>query len=110
MLPMKCPAVPINVPTESFWTWLQGQDKAICRRWIDFLKKYTRPPSYMAINVVGGKVPPELVPLIKVKDIIHHTVKPCHLILRQLPINCGFEDDNNLFSEIYPVVKGSKKK
>lgn len=107
LLPIKTPSVPIDKPTESYWTWLQGTDPALCKRWIEFLNKYKRPPTYMAINPVGGKVPKELVPLIKVKDIIHHTVKPCHLALRQLPINCGFEDDNNLFSEIYPVVKGT---
>ena len=108
LLPIKTPAVPINPPTESYWTWLSEKDKAMYKRWQEFLVKYKRNPTSMAINPVGGKVPPELVPLIKVKDIIHHTVKPCHLALRQLPINCGFEDDSNLFSQVYPCVKGKK--
>lgn len=110
MPPMKCPVVPINPPTEQYWNWLMKQDKGIAKRWIEFIKQNPRHPSYMAVNTVGGKVPPELRPLIKVKDIIHHTVKPCHLFLRQLPVNCGFEDSNNLFSEIYPLVKGRKLK
>ena len=115
IIPTKTPAVPLHEATEQYWEWLDKQDHKLCKRWIDFQNQKTpegklfRWPSYMAVMTVGGKVPPELIPLIKVKDIIHATVKPCHLILRQLPINCGFEDDHNLFSSIYPVVRGNKK-
>ena len=114
ILPTKTPAVPVNRPTELYWENLAKQDYALFKRWTDFLNKKTKDgkqykwPSSIAVMTIGGKVPPELIPLVKVKDIIHATVKPCHLMLRQLPVNCGFEDDKNLFSEIYPLVKGSK--
>ena len=113
-IPLKTPAVPIAEPTESYWTWLMKQDAALARRWIDFLQGSTdgikhRWPTYMPVITIKGKVPAELIPLIKTKDIIHHSVKPLHLILRQLPINCGADDDKNLFSEIYPLVRGKKR-
>lgn len=108
MLPIKVPIVPIEVPNESYWSWIKDVDKTIGKRFIEFLDKNKRSPSYIAINTISGKVPKELVPLIKVKDIIHNSVKPVHLILRQLPINCSFEDKNSLFTEIYPVIKGKK--
>jgi len=114
ILPTKTPAVPLNEPTEQYWEWLRTQDAKLCDRWIAFQNqkqpdgKLFRWPSYMAVLTSGGKVPPELIPLVKVKDIIHAAVAPCHLILRQLPISCGYEDDNNLFSEVYPVAKGKK--
>lgn len=114
MIPTKTPAVPLCKPTEVYWDWLKKQDERIWRTWNAFLNRRNKDgslyrwPSYIAVNPLGGKVPPELIPLIEVKDIISATVKPCHLILRQLPINCGFEDESNLFSTIYPVVKGKK--
>lgn len=114
MIPLKTPAVPINPPTETYWDWLIKKDEALARRWMDFLNGSTdgikhRWPSYMPVITFKGKVPEELIPLIMTKDIIHHAVKPCHLILRQLPINCGCDGDKNLFSEIYPLARGNKK-
>ena len=112
--PLKTPAVPVAKPTESYWEWLRDKDPDICERFMRFLNSKDEKgtlhkwPSYIVINPVGGKVPPELIPLIKVKDIIKSSVRPCHLLLRQIPINCGFDDDNNLFSEDYPIVKGKK--
>ena len=114
ILPTKAPAVPLNEPTEQYWEWLEKKDKKLCARWINFQNqkqpdgKLYRWPSYMTVLTSGGKVPSELIPLVKVKDIIHAAVMPCHLILRQLPINCGFEEENNLFSEVYPVAKGTR--
>ena len=113
MIPLKTPAVPINPATETYWDWLIKKDEALARRWMDFLNGSTdgikhRWPSYMPVITFKGKVPEELIPLIMTKDIIHHAVKPCHLILRQLPINCGCDGDKNLFSEIYPLARGKK--
>ena len=114
MIPTKTPAVPLCKPTETYWEWLKAKDERVWKTWNAFLNKRNKDgslyrwPTYIAVNPLGGKVPPELIPLIEVKDIISATVKPCHLILRQLPINCGFEEDSNLFSTIYPVVKGKK--
>lgn len=112
--PLKTPGVPLEKPTESYWSWLREQDMDIYKRWTHLLSindengTLHKWPSYMAINPIGGKVPPELIPLISVKKIIKDAVMPCHLLLRQIPINCGFDEDENLFSEIYPVVKGTK--
>ena len=112
--PLKTPAVPVLAPTESYWSWLRDQDKDIHDRFVKFLSSKDERgvlhkwPSSIVINPVGGKVPPELIPLIRVKDIIKSSVMPCHLLLRQIPINCGFDDDNNLFSDDYPIVKGKK--
>ena len=67
-----------------------------------FLAK-NKPPSTFVINPVGGKVPPEIIPLVKFTDIIYHNVKPCHLLLKQIGVACGFEDSKLLFSDVYPV-------
>lgn len=115
MIPTKTPAVPLIMPTETYWEWLRNKDEKVWRTWNAFLNRRNKDgslyrwPSKMAVNPLGGKVPEELIPLIDVKEIISATVSPCHLILRQLAINCGHEDASNLFSTIYPVVRGKKE-
>lgn len=115
LLPLKTPGVPLVRPTESYWTWLMKKDPQIARRWQLFLSrkqengKLFRWPSFIAIGTASGKVPEELIPLIDTKDIIKHAVSPLHLILRQLPVNCGPDDAGTVFSDVYPLVRGKKR-
>lgn len=108
MIPMKCPAVPVNKPTMAYFDWLSKKDPKIAKRFRDFLTSNNadggppRAPTLFAVNPVGGKVPPELVPLIKVTDIIHHNSKPCHLFLKQVGASCGFDSNKLLYSDVYP--------
>ena len=115
LLPLKTPGVPLMHPTESYWTWLMKKDEVVAKRWLAFLSrkqengKNYRWPSFMAIGTASGKVPEELIPLIDTKEIIGHAVGPLHLILRQLPINCGSDVEGTLFSDVYPLVRGKKR-
>ena len=103
MIPTKAPAVPIHPPTTEYLEWLAKTSPDIHKRMIAFLTA-NRPPTMIVINPIGNKVPPELIPLIKFTDIIHHNVKPCHLLLKQIGISCGFDSSKLLFSDVYPLT------
>jgi uncharacterized protein YuzE len=102
LIPTKAPAVQVHVPNKEYLNWLSKTSPDIYQRMMAFLAK-NKPPSTFVINPVGGKVPPEIIPLVKFTDIIYHNVKPCHLLLKQIGVACGFEDSKLLFSDVYPV-------
>lgn len=102
LIPTKVPAVQIHMPNKEYLEWLSKRSPDIYKRMVEFLSK-NRPPTTIVINPVGGKVPPEIIPLVKFTDIIYHNVRPCHLLLKQLGISCGFEDSKLLFSDVYPL-------
>ena len=102
LIPTKVPAVPIHFPNKEYLEWLSRKSPDIYKRMVEFLSK-NRPPTTIVINPVGGKVPPEIIPLVKFTDIIYHNVRPCHLLLKQLGISCGFEDSKLLFSDVYSL-------
>lgn len=104
MIPTKAPAVPIHPPTTEYLEWLAKTSPNIHKRMIAFLTS-NRPPTMIVINPIGNKVPAELIPLIKFTDIIHHNVKPCHLLLKQIGISCGFDSNKLLFSDVYPLTQ-----
>ncbi len=101
-LPTKTPAVHINRPNKTYLGWLEKENPSIYKKMINFLDKYKRFPSAIAINPVSNRVPKELIPLIKASDIIHSNVKPCHLILKQIGISVGYKADHLLFMDVYP--------
>ena len=102
LIPTKVPAVPIHAPNKEYLEWLSKTSPDIYRRLVKFLES-NRAPSQIVINSVGGKVPPEIIPLVKFTDIIYHNVRPCHLLLKQLGISCGYEGSKLLFSDVYPL-------
>ena len=102
LIPTKAPAVQVHVPNKEYLSWLSRTSPDIYKRMMEFLA-HNKPPSTFVINPVGGKVPPELIPLVKFTDIIYHNVKPCHLLLKQIGVACGFEDSKLLFSDVYPL-------
>ena len=101
LIPVKSPAVPINKPTKDYFDWLRSTSPDIAKSFQAFLAAGNRPPSMFVINPVGGKIPREIIPLIKITDIIHHNIRPCHLLLKQLGISCGFENEKLLYHDIY---------
>ena len=100
-VPTKTIVLPIAEPTAEYFEWLHKESPKICKKFQDFLLKYTKCPSKMAISPIVKQIPRELIPLVMVRDIIYENVKPCRLILSQLGIRCGFDDDKLLFNEVY---------
>ena len=101
-VPSKVPLVPIARPTKEYFEWLDKQSPAVSRNFKKFIETNARIPSSIAINPTGGKIPPELIPLVKIKDIAHVNAGPCHLIAEQLGIAVGFDKEHVLFCEVYP--------
>lgn len=101
MLPNKAPVVPIFKPTPQYIEWLGNRNKPVCQKLMAFIEKYGKVMSYVAINPITGKVPEELVPIIDVRSIIYHNIKPAYLILQQIGIGIPFSKDELLLSEMY---------
>ena len=100
-IPTKTIVLPIAEPTPEYFEWLQKESPKICKKFQDFLLRYSKSPSKMALSPIAKQIPKELIPLVKIRDIIYENVKPCRLILSQLGIRCGFDDDKLLFNEVY---------
>lgn len=100
-LPAKIPAVPINRPTEDYFNWLREKNPSVERRFRKFFEVHGKYPSKIAISLESGRIPPELTPLVQIRDIIWANTGPERLILKQLGIDCGFEKLKLLFSEVY---------
>ena len=102
-VPTKAPAVLINKPDARYFEWLSKESPIIYKKFKAFIEKNPRIPPKFVINPVSGTIPRELIPLVKITDIIHHNVRPAHLFLKQIGISCGFGDEKLLFSDVYPA-------
>lgn len=109
-VPTKAPAVQINKPDANYFEWLAKINKPIYQKFRKFLEDNKRMPPIIVINPVSGVIPRELIPLVKITDIVYHNVKPIHLFLRQIGISCGYDDKKLLFSDVYPVTETKIKK
>lgn len=102
-VPTKAPVVPIAKPTDQYFEWLESIDRSIVKKFTTFLERYGKTPTYIATNPTNNTVPKELVPLIDIRAIIYHNIKPCYIIMKQLGIDIGFEKDKILFSDLYKI-------
>lgn len=109
-VPTKAPAVQINKPDAHYFEWLSKTNKSIYQKFKKFIETNKRVPPKFVINPVSGTIPRELIPLVKITDIVHHNVRPIHLFLKQIGISCGHEDDKLLFSDVYPITETKNKK
>jgi len=100
-VPTKTIVVPIAAPTAEYFDQLSKDSPKICKKFQEFIAKYGKAPSKMAISPIATQIPKELIPLVMVRDIIYENVKPLRLILSQLGIRCGFDKDKLLFNEVY---------
>ena len=101
LVPNKTYAVPIDKPTPEYFDLIRKTSPSIAKKFEAFILKYGKAPTKVSINPNLNQIPEELIPLVKTREIIAANVNPCRLILRQLGISCGFDDDNILFTEIY---------
>ena len=101
MVPNKTYAVPIASPTPEYFEMLRKTSPAIAKKFEAFVSKYGKAPSKIVVNPNLNMIPTELIPLVKIREIISANINPCRLILRQLGISCGFDDQDLLFTEVY---------
>ena len=100
-VPTKTIVLPIAEPTAEYFDQLNKESPKICKKFKEFILKYEKCPSKMALSPIVSQIPKELIPLVMIRDIIYENVKPLRLILSQLGIRCGFDDDKLLFNEVY---------
>lgn len=101
-IPSKCPAVIVNKPTAEYMNWLYSYDSTVAKKVQKFIETNARWPKNIAISAALNKIPPELIPLVCVTEIIHSNVRPCHLFLTSIGVSVGFNKSQLLFSAVYP--------
>ena len=100
-LPTKTFGVPIGKPNASYWAWLDQVNPKASKKFQAFITTHGKVPSKIALSPNSDTIPKEIVPLVTIRDIIWECTGPERLILKQLGINCGFEKNKLLFSEVY---------
>lgn len=101
LIPSKTIVVPIAEPTKEYFDYLHKEDRTIAKNFENFILKYGKAPSFVAINPISNKIPKELIPLVQIRKIVYANTAPCKLFLKQLGIDCGFDKDQLLFTEVY---------
>ena len=102
LLPSKVVTLPIaKNPPHDYFEMLAKTSPKICKKFEAFITKYGKSPSKISVAPTVSKIPKELIPLVLIRSIVYDSVSPVRLILKQLGISCGFEDDELTFTEIY---------
>lgn len=81
--------------------YLNSLEKDIRDKMLAYKEKYGKFPKYYALNPMINKIPEELISILDIRTLIHHNVKPLHMMLEGLNLCLGMRDRNLLFSDIY---------
>lgn len=99
--PTKVKTFEVIQPTEEYWKWLAKTSPQIfdkMQRYVNRNKKFL---NHLIVNTVGAQLPDELIPLINVRAVIWHNIKPSYNTLKRLNISVGCEKQKLLLSDIY---------
>lgn len=99
--PTKVKTFEVVQPTEEYWKWLAKTSPQIfdkMQRYVNRNKKFL---NHLIVNTVGAQLPDELIPLINVRAVIWHNIKPSYNTLKRLNISVGCEKQKLLLSDIY---------
>ncbi len=101
--PGKYPVVPLISMTSEEQKYYAERFPEIYGRMVEFEKKYKKSPNFLMINPLAQKIPEEIQPLVDIRSILYHNLKPVFLIMTQLGLGVGFEKNKLLYSDIYPA-------
>jgi hypothetical protein len=99
--PDKLPMVKLLEPSDSYFNWLKVEYPDIHDTFKAFIALHGKTPTAMFVNPLWHKIPPELMPLINVREIIYFNVSAIYLTLSSMNINIGFSDKHLMLSDIY---------
>lgn len=95
----KYPTLKLKEVTPLFLEFMK--DATIREKFKAFKEKYGRWPSAIVLNQMMDKIPPELIPLADIREIIFSNMKPSYLTLEKMNVNVGNEGKKMLLSDIY---------
>ncbi len=99
--PTKVKTFEVVQPTEQYWNWLSKTSPDIYAKMTKYFSRTKKFLNHLIINTVGDYIPEELIPLINVRAVIWHNIKPSYNTLKRLNISVGCEKQKLLLSDIY---------
>lgn len=102
--PLKTTFFKTITPGSKYYKALAKKEPLMEERMRNFVDTNGKFPGTIIINPLLEAIPEELVPIIDVRAIITHNIKPAYYTLDRLGISCGFEKQELLLSDIYKVV------
>lgn len=99
--PTKVKTFEVVQPTEEYWKWLAKTSPDIHDKMQKYVKRTKKFLNHIIVNTVGDHIPDELIPLINVRAVIWHNIKPSYNTLKRLNISVGCEKQKLLLSDIY---------
>ena len=99
--PTKVKTFEVVQPKEAYWKWLEKTSPNIFNKMKRYVGKIQKFPNHLIINTVGDHIPDELIPLINIRAVIWHNIKPSYNTLKRLNISVGCEKQKLLLSDIY---------
>lgn len=99
--PTKVKTFEVVQPTEEYWKWLEKTSPDIFNKMQRYISKTKKFLNHLIVNTVGDQIPEELIPLINVRAVIWHNIKPSYNTLKRLNISVGCEKQKLLLSDIY---------
>ena len=103
-VPGKMAIVKTLEPTLEYMEWLHKQNNDIYNRMIKFKEKYGKYSGYYTLNPLDPTIPKELIPIVDIRGIIYHNIRPIYLTISRLGLNNGCTANRIvLFSDLYGI-------
>lgn len=101
-LPLKTSIAHIFPPSPSYLDSLSRTNIKLYHKFMSFKETYQRFPNAIAIGSAKNRIPPELMPLLDIRAIVFHNIRPLYLTLNKLSIDVGIDRKQQvLLSDIY---------
>lgn len=99
--PTKVKTFEVIHPKEDYWKWLEKVSPDICEKMQRYVSRTKKFPNHLIVNPIGDTMPMEMIPLVNIRAVIWHNIKPSYNTLKRLNISVGCEDKKLLLSDIY---------
>ena len=84
--PAKVVYISLYSPTQGYYEWLEGKNKTIYKKTLEFVEEKGKFPSNLLINPASNKIPEEIIPLVDHRKIIYHNCAPLYQVMEKLNI------------------------
>ena len=99
--PLKTVFIPVLSPTMAYYEMLAKKNPKLYKNIQKFVEQHKKFPNNMIINPLLDKIPEEIIPLIDVRSIIYHNIRPTYTTLERLNIGVGLSKMKMLLSDVY---------
>lgn len=99
--PLKTVFIPVLTPTTDYYETLSKKNPKLYKAIQKFIEQHKKFPNNVIINPLLDKIPEEIIPLIDVRSIVYHNIRPTYTTLERLNIGVGLSKFKMLLSDVY---------